>query len=245
MSDGLLGCSRRRLCPSARVLRTRVPALDCTEPGYISVASTPGCPTWCPIWVSRDPGHLRARYLRPRETFEQSGCPWRGSGSETLGRCSERLKPFTTNRSNPHVPKLSVANRLTKVVNSAGPSTWPTEYRRTFACPPQWLPVLLATASSSPSLLPPSPPPPSPNTWLTNDYCESRAFPAEVIIVHELDTDYTFAMDHPSSKALPSVCGVSWPPQWLPVFLATAPSSPSPPLTPPPPPYTPLRVQPP
>ena len=31
--DGLsLGCSRKRLCPSARVLRTRVPALGCTGP---------------------------------------------------------------------------------------------------------------------------------------------------------------------------------------------------------------------
>jgi len=89
-----------------------------------------------------------------------------------------------------------VASRLTKVINSAGSSTWPTnEYCRTFSCRPQWLPVRLATATPSP--LPSSPLPPAPTTWLTNENCESRGFPIEVIIVHELDADY---MLHGPSK---------------------------------------------
>eukprot|EP00964_Phaeocystis_antarctica_P105287 scaffold70332_cov59-Phaeocystis_antarctica.AAC.3 len=63
---------------------------------------------------------------------------------------------------------------------------------------------------------------------------------AEVSILHELDTDHTYAMGHPSSKSRPSVRGVACLPQWLPVLLATGSSTPTPPPLPLPPPTPPL-----
>ena len=39
---------------------------------------------------------------------------------------------------------------------------------------------------------------------LTNEYCETRGYPAEVIVVHELKSDYTDAMSHSSSSLRPS-----------------------------------------
>ena len=68
--------------------------------------------------------------------------------------------------------------------------------------------------------------------WLTDACCEIRAYPAQAIIVHELDADYTYAMGERSSKARSSVRGSACPPQWLPVLLATASPSPSPPSPP-------------
>ena len=73
----------------------------------------------------------------------------------------------------------------------------------------------------------------SATTWLTNEYCEIRGYPA---VVHELDAaDYTQAIGHLSSKSRqPAVCSDGQPlrraghylqlkvtpfcpPQWLPV----------------------------
>ena len=46
--------------------------------------------------------------------------------------------------------------------------------------------------------------------WLTDACCEIRAYPAQEVVVHELDADYTYAMGQRSSKARPSVRGVGY-----------------------------------
>ena len=67
------------------------------------------------------------------------------------------------------------------------------------------------------------------SAWPINKYCDVRSYPANAIVVHELDD--TCATGQPSSKSRPSVGGVACPLQWLPVLLAAA----SPSLSPPPP----------
>ena len=82
------------------------------------------------------------------------------------------------------------------------------------------------------------------STWLNNKYFEVRGYPAEEVVAHELNADYTYVTGQPSSKA-PSVRSVACPPQWLPLLLAAASPSPSPPPSPRPPPSPPSSPPPP
>ena len=81
------------------------------------------------------------------------------------------------------------------------------------------------------------------SSWLPNESWEIRGYPAEGIVVQDLDIDHSHARGQRSSQARPSRA-VACPPQWLPLLLTTA--LPSPPLpSPSPPPLSPLPSPPP